>query len=183
MATGDQDSLRTRLHLLALQLYRRMPVKLRRAIVRFISPSYTVGSICLIERADGQVLLLRQTYRNHWGLPGGLLKRGEDPADAARREVLEEVGLPIEVIGQPAVVVDAAPQRVDLIFRAKPRTAHDVALVAPSSPEVVEARWFAPDDLPELQFEAAQALVALARSARAPQANPLLPTQEWMERL
>lgn len=172
----------SRVYLLALQAYRQMPVKLRRVIVRFIAPSYTVGSICLIERADGHVLLLRQTYRANWGLPGGLLKRGEDPRDAAEREVFEEVGLAIEVLGQPAVVVDPEPQRVDLIYRARPRTVHDVASVRPSSPEVLEVRWFAPDALPRLQFETAQALVALARSARSPQAHPL-PPLEWVERL
>lgn len=186
MASGgisDFSSIGARLHIALLALYRRMPVKLRRLVVRFVSPSFTVGAICLIERDDGHVLLLRQTYRSNWGLPGGLLKRGEDPAVAAAREVVEEVGLAIDVIGQPAVVVDPVPQRVDLIFRARPRTAHDVANVRPASPEIIEVRWFAPDELPELQFETAQALVELARSARAPQAHPLLSTQTWIERL
>ena len=50
--------------------------------------------------ADGRWLLIRQSYRNHWGLPGGLLQRHESPADACRREVLEEVGLPVELVGE-----------------------------------------------------------------------------------
>ena len=40
-------------------------------------------------------------------------------------------------------------------------------------PEIVDAQWFLPDDLPELQFETSNALVTLARSAAAPQARPL----------
>jgi 8-oxo-dGTP pyrophosphatase MutT (NUDIX family) len=74
-----------RLHRAALQLYRRLPVKARRRVVRTIAPAYTVGSICVIERGDGAVLLVRLSYRNSWGLPGGLLKRGETrrmPPDA-----------------------------------------------------------------------------------------------------
>jgi len=57
-----------------------------------------------VERADGQVLLVRHSYRQSWGLPGGLLKRGEDPATAALREAAEEVGLAVDLDGEPTVV-------------------------------------------------------------------------------
>lgn len=165
--------MKDRLHLAALRVYRRLPVGVRRRLVRWYSPSYTVGAICFIERSDGAVLLVRQSYRKGWGAPGGLLERAEDPPDAVRREVLEEVGLPVELVGQPAVVVDAAPQRVDLVFRARlAETARADAV--PSSPEIAEVGWFSPDGLPDLQFETANALVALARSSRAPQARPLM---------
>lgn len=142
--------------------------------MRTASPSYTVGAICVIARPDGKVLLVRQAYRAKWGLPGGLLEKREDPADGARREVLEEVGLPVELQGEPAVVVDAQRQRVDLVFRAGPETQADLAKVRPCSPEILEAAWFAPDALPELQFETATALVALARSAQQPRPQPIL---------
>jgi 8-oxo-dGTP pyrophosphatase MutT (NUDIX family) len=164
---------RERLHRLLLRAYRRLPLHGRRWAVRLVAPSYTVGAICLIERPDGHVLLIRQTYRRRWGIPGGLLKRREDPADAARREVHEEIGLDIELVGEPAVVVDAAPQRIDIVFRARPVSLEAVGRMRPCSPEIVEARWFAPDALPELQHETATALVALARSAHSPQAKPL----------
>lgn len=131
--------------------------------MRVLSPSYTVGAICVITRPDGNVLLVRQAYRRRWGIPGGLVKRGEDPAVAARREVFEEVGIAVELLGPPAVVVDPEPQRVDLVFRARPTSLAEVGEVRPSSPEIVEIGWFAADSLPELQFETAQAMVALAR--------------------
>ncbi|MCX7622020.1 MAG: NUDIX domain-containing protein, partial [Acidimicrobiales bacterium] len=166
----------------ALGIYRRLPVRFRRVLVRGLAPSFTVGAICVIERPDGHVLLLRQAYRERWGIPGGLLQRREDPADAARREVLEEVGLEIELIGEPAVVVDPVPQRIDIVYRARPVSLAAVAEMAPRSPEIVETRWFAPDELPELQFETAQALVALARSSHSPQAMPLLPSVSWLDR-
>ena len=53
--------------------------------MRAIAPTYTVGAMCFIERDDGALLLVQQTYRKQWGVPGGLLKRGEEPEDAARR--------------------------------------------------------------------------------------------------
>lgn len=158
-----------RLHRFALQVYRRLPVGARRRVVRTIAPNYTVGSMVLIERADGALLLVRQTYRNSWGVPGGLLKRGETPADAARREVLEEVDIDVELVGDPAVVVDAEAQRVDIVFRGRPASGVDAGSARPSSPEIVEAAWFPADDLPDLQFETSGALVAAARQiVRAP---------------
>jgi 8-oxo-dGTP diphosphatase len=157
-----------RLHRAALQLFRRLPVKARRRVVRTIAPAYTVGSICVIERADGAVLLVRLSYRNSWGLPGGLLKRGETPEAAARREVKEESRLDVEIVGDPAVVVDAEAQRVDVVFRARPAPGVDPGQAAASSPEIVEVQWFPIDALPDLQHEASGALMALARRRVTP---------------
>lgn len=154
-----------RLHLFLLKIYRRLPTGGRRFVVRLMTPSFTVGAICVIERPDGAILLIRQSYRDRWGFPGGLLTRGEAVADAARREAREEVGLDIELLGEPAVVVDAVPRRVDVVFAARPCRDGDATdgTVRPTSPEITEARWFPADGLPELQHEASGALIALAR--------------------
>jgi ADP-ribose pyrophosphatase YjhB (NUDIX family) len=161
------------IHHTALQVYRRLPVWARRRVVRTIAPGYTVGAMCFIERDDGDLLLVRLSYRERWGVPGGLLKKGEDPALAAQREVREEVGVEIDLLGEPAVVVDGEAQRVDVVYRARLRAGEDPDAARPGSPEIVEARWFPVSELPELQHETSGALVALARSARNPQAVPL----------
>jgi 8-oxo-dGTP pyrophosphatase MutT (NUDIX family) len=162
-----------RLHRWALLVYRRLPRRARRTVVRRLTPSFTVGAMCLIERADGRVLLICQSYRNRWGLPGGLLQRGEDPADAARREIREEIGIDVALSGEPAVVVDAEPRRVDLIYRARPVDDAHADRVTPTSVEILTVEWFAPTELPELQHETAQAIQALARASYAPPARPL----------
>jgi 8-oxo-dGTP diphosphatase len=164
-----------RLHRFVLQIYRRLPLKGRRWLVRLVAPSFTVGAMCIIERADGDVLLVRHSYRDRWGVPGGLLKRREDPAEGAYREVREEVGLEIELLGEPAVVIDAHPQRVDLVFRARPAVGADLDAIRPSSVEITETAWFPRTELPALQFETTTALMALARSATSPQADPIVP--------
>lgn len=156
--------MRDRLHLSILRLYRRLPTWARRRAVRTISPSFTVGAMCFIERADGRLLLVRHVYRNAWGVPGGLLERREDAAEGARREVLEEVGLAIDLVGEPRVVVDPDPQRVDILYRARPAKGSDPDAVAPGSPEIVEVGWFSRAELPELQHETVAGLMALARS-------------------
>ena len=174
--TNSVQGVSNRLHLLALRLYRRLPTLARRWSVRTIAPSFTVGAMVFIERADGDILLVRHLYRQHWGIPGGLLKRGEDVADGARREVLEEVGLRIELIGEPTVAIDARPQRVDVIYRGRPVVEADAASASPRSPEIVEARWFSRESLPHLQHETSSALVRLARASRSPSAHPLPPS-------
>jgi ADP-ribose pyrophosphatase YjhB (NUDIX family) len=144
----------------------------RRRVVRLVAPKYTVGAMCLIERSDGRVLLVRQTYRNRWGLPGGLVARREPPADAARREVAEEVGLDVELVGEPAVAVEAALQRVDVVFRARPAAGADPDDLRISTAEILTCGWFDPAALPELQTETASALMALARVSRTSMAAP-----------
>lgn len=163
----------SRLHLLALRIFQRLPVRARRQVVRTIASGFTVGAICFTERSDGALLLVRLSYRDRWGAPGGLLKRGEDPEGAVRREVLEETGLEVVTVGEPAVVVASESRRVDVIFRARLAPGQDPGAAAPRSPEIVEVGWFPPDALPELQHETSGALVALARSSRAPQSIPL----------
>jgi 8-oxo-dGTP diphosphatase len=150
-----------------LQVWRWIPRVGRRWLVRLMAPSFTVGAACVIERGDGSILLVRLVYREAWGLPGGLIKRREDVARCARREVREEVGLGIDLVGPPAVVVDSRPQRVDVIYRARLAPGQDPADARATSVEIREARWFPADDLPRLQHEAVAALIALGSSAAA----------------
>jgi ADP-ribose pyrophosphatase YjhB (NUDIX family) len=61
---------------------------------------------------DNQVLLVqrgRDPGKGSWGLPGGMLELGETLADGARREVMEECGVEIEV--GPLVAVFEPMQR------------------------------------------------------------------------
>lgn len=162
-----------RVHAFLLGVFRRLPRRARIAVVHTIAPTFTVGAVCVIERSDGALLLVRHAYRRRWGVPGGLLNRGEEPETAARREALEEVGVEIETIGEPAVVVDPGPRRVDVIYRARLVNGLDPDAVRPTSVEILEARWFPADELPELQHETAGALVALARAR-----YPINPTGE-----
>jgi 8-oxo-dGTP diphosphatase len=155
----------TRLQSVLFSLYRRMPIAARLFVVRRMTPSFHVGAICVVERPDGAMLMLRQSYRRKtaWGFPGGLLKRNEAPVDAARREVCEEIGIEVELDPVPKVVIEPGHRRVDVIYTAR---AGEGTEPSPCSPEVVEVRWFPPQDLPELTPEAASALMELGRANR-----------------
>ena len=151
------------------RLWRVLPWRVRVFVIRRLTPSYWVGAMCLVERADGAVLLVRQSYRRAWSFPGGLLKRNEDPIAAAARELKEEVGLTVEPEDTPRVVVDARSRRVDIIYRCQFTGAEEPS---PRSPEILETRWFAPNDLPTVQRETAAALVALGRANRPASSRP-----------
>lgn len=58
-----------------------------------------VARVALVDSV-GRVLLLRDPdpeWGGYWYLPGGRIEEGETPEDAARREVLEEIGVEVEV--------------------------------------------------------------------------------------
>ena len=100
-----------RLQSMMLRAYGRLPRRVRTFAVRRVAPPFRVGAMCVVERDDGSVLLLRNSYRKGWGLPGGLLRRGEEVDAAARREVREETGISVELAGPPGVIVDARARR------------------------------------------------------------------------
>jgi ADP-ribose pyrophosphatase YjhB (NUDIX family) len=152
---------------LGFRTWGRLPGAVRSFLIHRGTPSFHVGAICVIERADGALLLVRNSYRRGWGFPGGLLNRGEAPFDAARRETHEEVGVDVVLDDNPKVVVDPHHRRVDVIFTGQQRAGEDQP-ARPRSPEILEARWFPVDALPDLQPEAVAALIELGRAQRPP---------------
>ncbi len=51
----------------------------------------------LMENAAGELLIIKNNYKAHWSLPGGVVDPGETPRQAAVREVLEEVGIRLDI--------------------------------------------------------------------------------------
>lgn len=148
------------IHRLLLSLFRRLPERGRVAVVHLVAPMHSVGANGLVERDDdGALLLVRHTYNERWGLPGGLAKRGEQPRHTAVREVREEVGIRAEVVGEPAVVVEPGPRRVDIVFKMRVLSGEP----HPASPEIADVAWFRHDQLPPMQDEAVAAIAAMAR--------------------
>ncbi|MCC3444837.1 MAG: NUDIX domain-containing protein [Microcoleus sp. PH2017_03_ELD_O_A] len=81
---------------------------------------HTIGAFAIID-SGGKVLLCHRTDRDAWNLPGGRVEAAETPWAAVVREVEEEVGLLVKVIG--AILCEgfangiyAIPVRSDLVF-------------------------------------------------------------------
>lgn len=132
-----------------MRIFRALPEGVRQQAVRAASPSYTLGAQARIERDDGRILLVKAAYRWRWGMPGGLMDAGEAPAEAVAREVLEETGLRIELLGEPRVLVETVMQRVNFIYDAKPAQGSDPDDIRPQASEILEIGWFDPDNLPD----------------------------------
>jgi 8-oxo-dGTP pyrophosphatase MutT (NUDIX family) len=119
---------------------------LLRAYWRVVRP-HTRGVKCVVREGDA-VLFVRHAYgdRRCWELPGGGIKRGEEPRDAAAREAREELGLDLSdwrAIG--AVEARGYGKRTTVIcFEARPA---DRALMLDHG-EIEEAQWFALADPP-----------------------------------
>ncbi len=129
-----------------LSAFRRLPVPVRRLAVRLGTPRFTVGAVLVVRRGE-HVLLLRQRHTGGWGLPGGLLQRGEEPVAGVRRELTEEVGVRVPgELPRPTVNVDARARRVDVIYELAGDLAGEPQ---PQEPEILEVGWFPPGGLPE----------------------------------
>lgn len=60
--------------------------------VWYITRPKTSGAKVILICGD-EILLIKTTYGYSYSLPGGGIKKGETPGDAAKREVFEEVGI------------------------------------------------------------------------------------------
>jgi len=119
---------------------------MRRLSMRFTHTRFTVTAGAVIFNDQKQVLLLKHRFRagSGWGLPGGFLERGEQPIDALRRELREEIGLELEDVEIFASRSFEKPKQVEVLFRARAN-----ANVKPLTMEVERAEWFSIDLLPE----------------------------------
>lgn len=121
-----------------------------------------------------------------WLPPGGHIEPNELPDDAAIREVLEETGVAIELVGSRAPIADYLGQprqlvrpegiqleligpgheHIDLVYFARPRA---LTPDAPLPPLISGVRWVAHTELSSLELTdeirdwAALALKAMAR--------------------
>ena len=114
--------------------------------MRFTHTRFTVTAGAVIFNDQKQVLLLKHRFRagSGWGLPGGFLEQGEQPIDALRRELREEIGLELEDVKVFAARSFKKPKQVEVLFRARAN-----ASVKPLTMEVERAEWFPLDSLPE----------------------------------
>lgn len=151
----------------------RLPIQLRRRLVRLVVPKYIVGAVTLVydseAAAPGRLLMLRQPPGRGWGLPAGLLQRAEPPIVGAARELAEETGIRLD----PARLTPATPNAVvhtkgwvDVVFTVSLPSA-TTTLVADGA-EVLEVAWHPLDKLPRLTRATAELLGRYGIGPNAP---------------
>lgn len=114
--------------------------------MRLAHARFTVTAGGLIFNDTGQVLLLKHRFRagSGWGLPGGFLEAGEQPLEALKRELREEIGVEVETADIFASRSFKRPRQVEVLFRCR-----ITGVVKPRTMEVERAEWFSIESLPE----------------------------------
>ena len=117
-------------------------------------PEWPVVGVGVVVLGSQGVVLIRRgkpPRQGQWSLPGGAQKTGETVFDAARREVLEETGLEVDILGLVDVVDSILPDDAGNIRYHY--TLVDVVAVAighkppVSGSDAEEVAWMALEDI------------------------------------
>jgi 8-oxo-dGTP diphosphatase len=126
--------------------------------IHFADPK--VAAAALVEQ-DGRVLLVRRVnepFRGLWTLPAGFVDAGEDPAQAAVRECMEETGLQVHVLQVLDVVAGREHERgADFVIVYRAQVVGGVLVPGDDADSV---GWFERDRLPSLAFSATRKVLA-----------------------
>jgi 8-oxo-dGTP diphosphatase len=131
-------------------------------------PTILVSAGVIIER--GRVLLTQRKAGGHlggaWELPGGKVDPGEDPRDALRRELREELGIDVavgEIVDVTFHRYEEADKAVLLLFFEAARTSRSPE---PRAIDVADFEWAGAEGLDPGRFPAADVMVLKKVCAR-----------------
>ena len=144
-------------------LWRRAPKLARRMGVLLTESRFTVTVGAVVIDSRNRVLLLHHRFRpgSGWGIPGGFMRAGEQPEEAARRELREEIDLDVEVAGVAFVRTLQKYRQVEIIFRCVPK-----GIPLPQGFEINRAEWFDLNSLPDGLSDDQRGLIRRALDSR-----------------
>jgi len=130
------------------------------------APFVLVVAGVLLEQ--GRVLLTQRKPGTHlegtWELPGGKIEPGEDPRDALRRELREEIGIEVEVLAPMEVTSFDYPEKSVLLLFFEVRRLPDSP--PPQILDVADMMWAGRDELQTLKFPPADVAILAALRRR-----------------
>ena len=123
-----------------------MLYQIHRVYLRFRRP-LTLGVRAMVLDRDGAVLMVRHSYRPDWFLPGGGVSKWETLEQAAIREAAEEGGVAVERMdGLVGMFANFTVERCDHVALFWTRRWYRIPQ---RSMEIIEARFFAPEAIPD----------------------------------
>ncbi|MCC3779121.1 NUDIX hydrolase [Streptomyces sp. UNOB3_S3] len=135
-------------------------------------PRMAAGALFFNDQGD--VLLVRPSYKPKWEIPGGYIEVGESPLAACKREVQEELGI-TPTIG-PLLIVDWAPNEAEgdkvlYVFDGGELLSDQVSAIELAPDELLAAEFHPVDAVDELLIPRLARRVRRAITARA-EAHP-----------
>ena len=120
---------------------------------------------------EGRVLLVQHTYGpRRWEIPGGGLRRGEEPIDGVRREIREELG--VELPQAALIAIGAGTGRESRRQMSYFAAELAVEQLTPDPREIARAQWHDPAALPAALGEHVARVIDLWRAgASSPPAD------------
>lgn len=161
MTTGSGDPLRR----LIARLWHGIRGSVQWRLLYLSQAKFMVGVTGVVRDRAGNVLLLRHRFwpeHRQWGLPTGGAKRGETFEQTVVREVREETGLEVTV-GELVHLGSGFRLRVEVAYAATYAGGGTMRL---NPTEILDARWCAPDDLPDGLLEAHRLLIETSGGQR-----------------
>jgi 8-oxo-dGTP diphosphatase len=131
---------------LAATLWRIIRGPLQWRVLWLWHATFMVGVTGVVRDSQGRVLLLKHRMwpqGRQWGLPTGYANKGERFEDTVVREVREETGLTVRV-HRLVHLKSGYKLRVEVAYEAE----YTGGTIAADSFEILEAKWFTPDELP-----------------------------------
>jgi ADP-ribose pyrophosphatase YjhB (NUDIX family) len=122
-------------------------------------PKKRMAAGALLFDADGKLLILKPTYKDHWSIPGGVIEANESPREACVREIEEEVGLKIKNLKFLCVDYhrnegNETGESLQFMFGAMvPLSADDVAAIRLQESEIGEYKFSSTHDALEMVGE------------------------------
>ena len=114
--------------------------------IRAINTKFTVTVAGIIFNDKNEVLLIKHLFRpgKGWGLPGGFLEASEQPDEALRRELREEIGLELDQLRTFTTRSFRKARQLEVVFLG-----HSKDEPRPQSLEVERSDWFPTESLPD----------------------------------
>jgi 8-oxo-dGTP diphosphatase len=134
---------------LLFQIWRRLNGYLQWWLLWLFNSKFMVCVAGVVFDEAGRILLQRHRHwvPNVWGLPGGIVQKGETLENALAREVFEETALEISDI-ELIRIVSNYRLRLEVYFRAKVIKNGEEPVIKLQKQEVLEARFFSLSELP-----------------------------------
>ena len=107
-------------------------------------------------KSSARILLIKRKndpFKNQWALPGGFLEENESLKMGAKRELLEETGVEVELLKQlktyGSLNRDPRGRTISIAFIGKVKN----GVIIKAGDDAKAAEWFGLNELPELAFD------------------------------